>query len=143
MGEAPKSNGKVRLLGIPTVTDRLLQQSVYQVIMPLFEVEFTTHSYGFRPNKNAQQAVQQAQQYINAGHRHIVDIDLKSFPPQADGSLYSVAAIVPQSEVSFYNASYPQMVENPDPSERETHQAQEGRASRKSAESSTVQYHIA
>ncbi len=84
MGGAPKSNGKVRLLGIPTVTDRLLQQAVYQVIMPLFEVEFTAYSYGFRPNKNAHQAVQQAQQYINAGYRHIVDIDLKSFFDEVD-----------------------------------------------------------
>lgn len=82
--EIPKSNGKVRLLGIPTVTDRLLQQAVCQVIMPLFEVEFKTHSYGFRPNKNALQAVQQAQQYINSGYRHIVDIDLKSFFDEVD-----------------------------------------------------------
>lgn len=84
MGEAPKSNGKTRLLGIPTVTDRLLQQAVHQVIMPLFEAEFKEHSYGFRPNRNAHQAVQQAQQYINAGHRHIVDIDLKSFFDEVD-----------------------------------------------------------
>lgn len=82
--EIPKSNGKTRLLGIPTVTDRLLQQAVHQVIMPLFEVEFKEHSYGFRPNRNAQQAVQQAQQYINAGHKHIVDIDLKSFFDEVD-----------------------------------------------------------
>jgi group II intron reverse transcriptase/maturase len=77
--EIPKSNGKTRLLGIPTLTDRLLQQSVHQVIMPLFEVEFKRHSYGFRPNRNAQQAVQKAQEYINEGYQHIVDIDLKNF----------------------------------------------------------------
>ena len=82
--EIPKSNGKTRLLGIPTVTDRLLQQAVHQVIMPLFEAEFKEHSYGFRPNRNAQQAVLQAQQYINAGHKHIVDIDLKSFFDEVD-----------------------------------------------------------
>ena len=82
--EIPKSNGKTRLLGIPTVTDRLLQQAVHQVIMPLFEAEFKEHSYGFRPNRNAQQAVHQAQQYINAGHRHIADIDLKSFFDEVD-----------------------------------------------------------
>lgn len=75
----PKSNGKTRLLGIPTVTDRLLQQAVHQVMMPLFEVEFKPFSYGFRPNRNAQQAVQKAQEYINEGYRHIVDIDLKNF----------------------------------------------------------------
>ncbi len=80
----PKSNGKTRLLGIPTVTDRLLQQAVHQVIMPLFEVEFRANSYGFRPNRNAQQAVQQAQQNINEGYQHIVDIDLKNFFDEVD-----------------------------------------------------------
>ncbi len=80
----PKSNGKTRMLGIPTVTDRWLQQSVAQVITPLFEYEFKFHSYGFRPNKNAQQCVQQSQQYINEGHRYIVDIDLKSFFDEVD-----------------------------------------------------------
>ena len=80
----PKSNGKTRLLGVPTVTDRLLQQAVHQVIMPKFEVEFKEHSYGFRPNRNAQQAVQQAQKYINAGFKHIVDIDLQNFFDEVD-----------------------------------------------------------
>jgi len=75
----PKSNGKTRLLGIPTVEDRLLQQAVHQVMMPRFEVEFKAHSYGFRPKRNAQQAVQRAQQHINEGYQHIVDIDLQSF----------------------------------------------------------------
>ncbi len=75
----PKSNGKTRLLGIPTVEDRLLQQAVHQAMMPRFEVEFKAHSYGFRPKRNAQQAVQRAQQHINEGYQHIVDIDLQSF----------------------------------------------------------------
>ena len=82
--EIPKSNGKSRLLGIPTVTDRLLQQAVSQVISPKFEMDFTDHSYGFRPNRNAHQAVQQAQQYIHAGYDHIVDIDLKNFFDEVD-----------------------------------------------------------
>jgi group II intron reverse transcriptase/maturase len=82
--DIPKSNGKTRLLGIPTVTDRLLQQAVHQVIMPLFEMEFKPNSYGFRPNCNAQQAVQQAQLNINAGYQHIVDIDLKNFFDEVD-----------------------------------------------------------
>ena len=80
----PKSNGKTRLLGIPTVTDRWLQQAVAQAITPLFEFEFKEHSYGFRPNKNAQQCIQQSQQYINEGYGHIVDIDLKSFFDEVD-----------------------------------------------------------
>ena len=75
----PKGKGKTRLLGIPTVTDRLLQQAVVQVINPYYEFGFSEHSYGFRPKKNTQQAVLQAQSYINEGYQDIVDIDLKSF----------------------------------------------------------------
>ena len=82
--EIPKSNGKTRLLGIPTVADRLLQQAVGQVIAVSFEMEFEDSSYGFRPNRNAQQAVLKAQEYINSGYSHIVDIDLKSFFDEVD-----------------------------------------------------------
>jgi len=82
--EIPKSNGKTRLLGIPTVTDRLLQQAVSQVVTIRFEPEFKDHSYGFRPNRNAHQAVHQAQKNIHAGYQHIVDIDLKSFFDEVD-----------------------------------------------------------
>jgi group II intron reverse transcriptase/maturase len=82
--EIPKSNGKTRLLGIPTVTDRLLQQAVAQVVAIRFEMEFEDYSYGFRPNRNAQQAVLKAQEYINSGYQHIVDIDLKSFFDEVD-----------------------------------------------------------
>jgi len=60
----PKSNGKERLLGIPTVQDRLIQQGLYQVLMPLFDPYFEPFSYGFRPQKSAHQAIKQAQQYI-------------------------------------------------------------------------------
>ena len=80
----PKSNGKARLLGIPTVADRLLQQAVGQVIAIKFEIEFKDYSYGFRPNRNAQQAVLKAQEYINSGYSHIIDIDLKSFFDEVD-----------------------------------------------------------
>ena len=80
----PKSNGKTRLLGIPTVVDRLLQQAVGQVIAIKFEMEFGDYSYGFRPNRNAQQAVLKAQEYINSGYQHIVDIDLKNFFDEVD-----------------------------------------------------------
>lgn len=82
--EIPKSNGKTRLLGIPTVVDRLLQQAVAQVIAIKFEMEFEDYSYGFRPNRNAQKAVLKAQEYINSGYNHIVDIDLKSFFDEVD-----------------------------------------------------------
>src|SRR5215210_7084877 len=83
----PKGNGKTRLLGIPTVIDRWLQQSVAQTITPLFEYEFKEHSYGFRVNKSAHQCIQQSQQYIHEGYQHIVDIDLKSFFDEVDHCL--------------------------------------------------------
>ena len=82
--EIPKEKGKKRLLGIPTATDRLLQQAVLQVIQARFEVEFSEYSYGFRPNKNLHQAVLRSQSYINDGYRSIVDIDLKSFFDEVD-----------------------------------------------------------
>lgn len=82
--EIPKSNGNVRLLGVPTVVDRVLQQAVGQVLSNRFEKGFEDFSYGFRPNKNAQQAVLQAQEYINSGYQDIVDIDLKSFFDEVD-----------------------------------------------------------
>ncbi|MEJ7831056.1 MAG: hypothetical protein WKF91_22810 [Segetibacter sp.] len=59
--------------------ERWLQQSVAQAITPLFEFKFKEHSYGFRPNKNAHQCIQQSQRYIHEGYDHVVDIDLKSF----------------------------------------------------------------
>jgi RNA-directed DNA polymerase len=85
--EIPKSNGKKRLLGVPTVMDRMLQQAVGQVLAIKFEMEFEDYSYGFRPNRNAQQAVLKALQYINEGYHHIVDIDLKSFFDEVDHCL--------------------------------------------------------
>jgi RNA-directed DNA polymerase len=85
--EIAKSNGKTRLLGIPTVIDRWLQQSVLQVITLGFEQEFLPSSFGFRPNKNAHQCVLQSQQFINDGYQHIVDIDLKNFFDEVDHCL--------------------------------------------------------
>ena len=83
----PKSKGKTRLLGVPTVTDRVFQQALHQVLEPLFEPVFRPHSYGFRPHRNAHQAVQQAQAYINEGYGYVVDIDLKSFFDEVAHSL--------------------------------------------------------
>jgi RNA-directed DNA polymerase len=77
--EIPKPNGGTRLLGIPTVIDRLIQQAIHQVLSPLWEGDFSTFSYGFRPGRNAHQAVLQAQTYINEGYQDTIDLDLKSF----------------------------------------------------------------
>jgi group II intron reverse transcriptase/maturase len=77
--EIPKSGGKRRLLGIPTVVDRWLQQAVSQQLMRRFELEFSNYSYGFRPKRNLQQGVSQSLCYINDGYQDIVDIDLRKF----------------------------------------------------------------
>ena len=85
--EIPKGKGKTRLLGIPTVIDRLLQQAVSQTIMLRFDEEFSVNSYGFRPGKNAHQAVCKALEYIHDGYTYIVDIDLKNFFDEVDHCL--------------------------------------------------------
>lgn len=77
--EIPKPDGGVRLLGIPTVLDRLLQQAIAQRLMPLYEPLFSNHSYGFRPGRSAHDAVKQAQAYIQEGYEWTVDIDLEKF----------------------------------------------------------------
>jgi RNA-directed DNA polymerase len=77
--EIPKPDGGKRLLGVPTVLDRFIQQALMQVLGPIFEGSFSEHSYGFRPGRNAHQAVRQAQEYQKAGKRWVVDIDLKQF----------------------------------------------------------------
>lgn len=75
----PKSGGGRRQLGIPTVLDRFVQQAVLQVLVPIFDGGFSTHSYGFRPGRNALEAVKAAQQYVQAGRTFVVDIDLERF----------------------------------------------------------------
>ena len=77
--EIPKGNGGVRKLGIPTVLDRTIQQSIVQVLSPIFEAEFQEHSYGFRPCRNCEQAVLKLLEYLNDGYEWIVDIDLEKF----------------------------------------------------------------
>jgi RNA-directed DNA polymerase len=77
--EIPKPDGGIRLLGIPTAVDRMIQQAIAQVLSPIFEKEFSDYSYGFRPGRNAHQAIEQAQQYINEGYKVVVDLDLEKF----------------------------------------------------------------
>ncbi len=77
--EIPKPAGGGRKLGIPTVLDRFLQQALLQVLQPRWDPTFSEHSYGFRPGRSAFQAVGRAQQYLRAGYRWVVDIDLEKF----------------------------------------------------------------
>jgi RNA-directed DNA polymerase len=77
--EIPKAQGGMRQLGIPSVIDRMLQQAIHQVLSPQFEKEFDQNSFGFRPGKNAHQAVLTAQSYLNAGYKWVIEIDLEKF----------------------------------------------------------------
>jgi len=77
--EIPKPDGRKRLLGIPTVTDRFIQQAIAQVVQRHWEPHFHPHSYGFRPGRNAHQAVRHAQATIRQGYGWVVDIDLEAF----------------------------------------------------------------
>ncbi|QTQ30726.1 Group II intron reverse transcriptase/maturase [Aromatoleum bremense] len=77
--DIPKPQGGVRTLGIPTLTDRLIQQALHQVLSPIFEADFSESSYGFRPGRNAHQAVQAARQYVAEGRRIVVDMALEKF----------------------------------------------------------------
>jgi RNA-directed DNA polymerase len=77
--EIPKATGGTRPLGIPTVLDRLIQQAIYQVLMPIFDPDFSDHSYGFRPGRSAHDAVFKVREYIREGYRVAVDMDLSKF----------------------------------------------------------------
>lgn len=77
--EIPKDTGGVRMLGIPTVVDRMIQQAIYLWLNPMYEGDFAKHSFGFRPGKNAHQAVRTAQGYLNAGYNWIIELDLEKF----------------------------------------------------------------
>jgi len=77
--EIPKEGGGVRLLGIPTVLDRFIQQAVAQILTALWDHTFSEFSYGFRPCRSAQMAIEQARQYVEAGYTYVVDIDLSKF----------------------------------------------------------------
>lgn len=85
--EIPKRNGKKRLLGIPTVVDRMLQQAVSRAIMPQFEYMFSSYSFGFRPKRNTLQAVSKSLGFINSGNQYIVEVDLKGFFDEVDHCL--------------------------------------------------------
>lgn len=77
--EIDKPDGGKRPLGIPTITDRVIQQAIAQVLTPIFDPDFSNNSFGFRPNRNGQQAVKQVQGIIKTGRRFAVDVDLSKF----------------------------------------------------------------
>ena len=77
--EIPKDNGGVRLLGIPTAVDRVIQQALVQVLTPVFEPTFSEFSFGFRPGRSAEDAVRLAQTHMSEGYKHVVDLDLSKF----------------------------------------------------------------
>jgi RNA-directed DNA polymerase len=77
--EIPKPDGGVRLLGIPTVVDRMVQQAIAQILSPIFEKSFSDNSYGFRPKRGAKQAIFKAKEYMEQGYKWVVDIDLAKY----------------------------------------------------------------
>ena len=77
--EIPKPNGGVRNLGVPTVVDRIIEQAIVQRLTPIVEPHFSEYSYGFRPNRRAQQAILKLLEYFNDGYTYVVDIDLEKF----------------------------------------------------------------
>ena len=77
--EIPKPEGGIRLLGIPTVVDRVVQQAISQTLIPIYEKKFSDNSYGFRPLRSAKQAVEKCRGYINAGYTWVVNIDLSKY----------------------------------------------------------------
>lgn len=77
--EIPKADGGKRLLGIPTVVDRVIQQSIAQVLSPIYEMKFSVNSYGFRPGRSAKQAVLKCKEYMDAGYTWAIDIDLAKY----------------------------------------------------------------
>ena len=75
----PKPNGKERPLGIPTVRDRVIQQAVAQVLINVYDEHFSSHSYGFRPNRSAHGAIEEALSYLNEGYEWVIDLDIEKF----------------------------------------------------------------
>lgn len=77
--EIPKDNGGKRKLGIPTVVDRVIQQAIAQVLSPIYEEQFSDKSYGFRPKRKAQDAIEKCQEHINQGYQYVIDMDFEKY----------------------------------------------------------------
>lgn len=126
--EIPKPGGGTRILGIPTVLDRLIQQAAHQELGPLFEPGFSASSYGFRPGKSAHQAVQAARKAVASGLRWVVDIDLAQFFDRVNHDILMsrVARRVKDKRVLYLICSYLQAGLFESPRERKGHH-REGR----------------
>jgi len=99
--EISKPNGGVRQLGIPTTKDRIIQQAISQVITPICEQEFSDHSYGFRPKRNAKQAIRRASIYVAEGRQVVVDMDMKSFFDEVnhDRLMYRLSLLIQDKQL--------------------------------------------
>ena len=106
--EIPKPNGGKRMLGIPTVQDRLIQQMLLQALTPIFDPMFSEHSYGFRPGRSAQDAVRAAQQYAQGGKDWVVDFDITKFFDQVnhDILLGRIAQVIRDKRVLHLTGKY-------------------------------------
>lgn len=89
-----KPNGGVRNLGIPTVVDRVIEQAIAQRLTPIMEPYFSEYSYGFRPNRRAQQAIVKLLEYFNDGYTYVVDIDLEKFFDNVHHMLTTVLSLL-------------------------------------------------
>ncbi len=85
--EIPKEKGKTRKLGIPTLTDRVIQQATLQILSPIYEKQFSESSYGFRPNRGCHEALKRCQEYSNQGYWYVIDMDLEKFFDKVNQSM--------------------------------------------------------
>jgi group II intron reverse transcriptase/maturase len=106
--EIPKPSGGTRMLGIPTVQDRFIQQLLLQVLTPIFDPNFSEHSYGFRPGRNAQDAVRAAQRYAQEGKDWVVDFDITKFFDQVNHDILvgRIAAVIRDKRVLHLIGKY-------------------------------------
>ena len=100
----------MRKLGIPTVLDRLIQQALYQVFNPRYDPTFTDNSYGFRPGRNAQQAVKQCRDYIRQGKRWVVDVDLSKFFDEVGPKVAKLSPRITETSLKSENLPLPRHI---------------------------------
>jgi RNA-directed DNA polymerase len=106
--EIPKPDGGKRILGIPTVFDRMIQQAIAQILSPIFDPKFSDNSFGFRPNRYAKQAIEKSKDYIESGYKHIVDIDIARYfdTVNHDKLMSLIAKVIEDKRVLFLIRKY-------------------------------------